>query len=79
MSGHRNGSTRADKIVAEIDKCDEKLLTYRRNEKMGADKRNDIITIRARKEMLIAELKRIVQFWSVIPTYIEEIILSSTL
>nr|AGQ20221.1 AsIV-cont00107-ORF1 [Apophua simplicipes ichnovirus] len=79
MSGHHSGSIPVDKLIAEIIACENELLAYRQNEKMGADKSNDIITVRVRKEMLIVELKRAVQFWSVVPAYIEKIILSSTL
>ncbi|BAF45532.1 GfV-B65-ORF1 [Ichnoviriform fumiferanae] len=79
MSGHLGGSEWVDKLVADIIACDNELQAYTQLEKIGTDEKIKMATIRAKKEMLIVELRRAVRFWSVVPAYIKDIILSSTM
>ncbi|BAF45537.1 GfV-C4-ORF1 [Ichnoviriform fumiferanae] len=79
MKIHPRDSQRVDMLVTKINACDSELQLYVHRRELQPEESMKKMAIRAKKEMLIVELKRAVQNWTTIPTYIEEIILSSTL
>lgn len=78
MTVHPRDSQRVDMLVTNITACENELQMYAHRRDLQPEERTNIMAIRAKKEMLIVELRRAVQNWTVIPTYITEIILSST-
>lgn len=73
MSVHLSEWQKVDKILADIEMCENNLKSFAQRKKLEALESATIIAIRKKKKMLMQELKEAVKNWPVIPPSIEEI------